>query len=409
MKKRILALLAAFSLILPGLARAELKTWEQEMDSPTAFYRLSTWGSELPPVLGEALAQAGYGDLPSLSGAMCEVVEKESQEASGIRALVALQGEDGPVAVGMAYGKDRGQWFLDNMGAKAFLPGRDCTVQVPMGSGPLFSFIFSLDYAEPEGGTVRYLLEDRSSPQRPWVVRGYSAWDRQGQGVEITSTHMEHGFRVRQLPGEDEGIFYPAFVSLIVRYMPGGVGDYPTTQEQARRMAQESMSLFEGKNLALVSGANLREKPTGKSKSLGTVQSGVLARYLGQEPGKEYPWLHLRLGELEGYLSGNYALLLQDVDAFFATPLASMALSSMPPPLARAKGACVLRESPNSTGKELAPLAAGTQMHVLCVTADGYYQVMVPRGEPDWIMDVEGTSGYVKAEEVEVVSGSITE
>ncbi|MEA5013715.1 MAG: SH3 domain-containing protein [Candidatus Limiplasma sp.] len=412
MKKRIclfLTLLVALGGAFP--AQAELKTWEQEGDSPATFCRLTTWQGELPPLLGDVLAQRGYGNLPCLAGAMGETVYTQSQEVDSIRALVALQGESGPIALGMAYGSTYRQWFLDDMGDKAFLPGREYALQIIVDHRPINRFAFALDYAGPQGGMERYELMDGYGENQPWILRRYSAWDSRGKGVEIAGASPEHGFRVRSLPAreEDQGVLYPGFIRQILRYMPGGVGEYPATREEAQRMAKESLRLFEGKNLAILYGANLRKEPTARSQSLGKAQPGALAEVLGQKPGKDYPWFHLRLGNVECYVAGNYVHPIPQPDVFAADPLSLRVFAIMPPPVVRAREACALRQSPGGSGKEAARLEAGTQMHVLSVTSDGYYQVMVPRDEPDWYMDVEGTSGYVKGAEVEGVSGMVWE
>lgn len=405
--KRLVSALVALLLSLAGSfpALAQLKTWEQQEEAGAQFLRFTIWGSELPQMLGDVLKEAGYGALPCLSGAMWERVEKEKGSVEASMALVALQGTSGPVAIGMSRASDTRQWALDDMGSKAFLPGQDFTIQA-FGKGPHLGPCLSIDYAPSGGGLMRYELGPNGF-QRSWTLKAYSFQDATGQGIQIIGDdYPDYGFRVRSLPEkskkEDPGTYYPAFFPLTVRYMKGGIGDYPTTEARAREISQATQDPFEGKKLAVLLGANLREKPTGKSKSLGVCQPGALALVLGEEKGRDYPWVHLRLGEVEGYMSGVYVKQVGD-ESFFCE------LRRMPPPLARAKCPCILRQKPGQSAKTVTRLPAGTQMHVLSVTSGGYYQVMVPRGEPDWMMDVEGTSGYVKAQEVEVVSGSIAE
>ena len=53
-----------------------------------------------------------------------------------------------------------------------------------------------------------------------------------------------------------------------------------------------------------------------------------------------------------------------------------------------------------------AELEAGTKMHVLCERGDWLY-VVVPRDEISWLMDLDGTYGYVRATDVEQAATAI--
>ncbi len=163
---------------------------------------------------------------------------------------------------------------------------------------------------------------------------------------------------------------------------------YPQSLAQMRAYIEENQPRLEP-GLAYISGVNLREQPTGKSRSRGEYSARV--QVLGSEPGTQAPWYHVRLGDTEGWVSGDYLIDGSQYDVrYFGTA----AMTAAP---ARANGDVALRRAPD--GESKLTLSAGTMMHVLA-ERDGWLHVIVPRGaitaHPDW----DGTYGYVRASEV---------
>lgn len=172
-----------------------------------------------------------------------------------------------------------------------------------------------------------------------------------------------------------------------------GITDFPTSDAEAKRLAEASLARFEGEGLAIaVGGVNLRKYPTTNSQSLCKIRNGVLVHVLGEEEGWDTPWYHVRMGEVEGFVSGTYLTPTDSDD--FTRYLTTGSLT-----VARALGACALRETAEEGGTGT-DIAANTLMHVLADTEDGWLYVMIPQGDIGWELDLDGASGYVRASEV---------
>lgn len=165
--------------------------------------------------------------------------------------------------------------------------------------------------------------------------------------------------------------------------------DYPTNAEEAQRYAQEHQPVLEA-DQAYISGVNLREKPTGSSRSLGIYSARVTV--LGSQPGTQAPWYRVRVGDTEGWVSGQYLLDGSQFDA----RLYSLSAASVVP--ARALCETPLFRQPD--GEAFAQLLPGALMHVL-EEQDGWLHVILPKeGELAPLVDWDGVYGYVRADAV---------
>lgn len=162
------------------------------------------------------------------------------------------------------------------------------------------------------------------------------------------------------------------------------------TAGEARRLEEESRAAFEGTDLCLVWGANLRTEPTSRSRSLGMYHV-ALAQVLGQKPGTEAPWYHVRVGETEGYVSGRYVAFPADWANFVRR-------ASVPCPVAETDGGPLMADMDG--GGALCVLEAGERLLVLAETEDGWLHVFVPEDDLDGTLDQPGTYGYLRREDV---------
>ena len=94
----------------------------------------------------------------------------------------------------------------------------------------------------------------------------------------------------------------------------------------------------------------------------------------------------------EGYVASNYIL----GGVSFSPVMA-------PQPVAKAKREITLKNGTGLFAGTVASFPAGTKMHVVMEDGDWLY-VDVPRGEMEYLMDPEGTFGYVKKEDVLMAS-----
>jgi len=165
---------------------------------------------------------------------------------------------------------------------------------------------------------------------------------------------------------------------------------FPKTAEACRADAGYTLP----QNYGVACGVHLRAKKTSHSKDLGLYHFGTLLEVLGKEPGNPFPWYHVRIGSVEGYMASLY------VD--YPGSDCSMKPLQKYPPLAVAKAVkeIQLKKGTGLFDGTVTTLPAGTQMHVLAEIG-GWLHVMVPQeGDPGWLMDINGTDGYVKAKDV---------
>lgn len=400
----ILMLLFAWGLT----ASAEIQSQIKDVPNLEAeHWRVTTFSGEMPTEIAIALSKGGFSGYECYSGTMLEQMANQNYRgpASNLntQALVAMEKEDERVLVGMIW-KEK-EWSLSVLGEKALLPGREFTINASDSDNPFVWYMpiqFTINYPLAGGGSEIYSLSpgfeqmSESSGQnarRPlWYVNAYTRTEASGQGIAIMN--IGGAFRVFDLPydpyvGEN---YYSAYLSSALEYMDS-IMDFPTSEAKAMRLAESSWARFEGINLAMAfGGVNLRQYPTTSSKSLGRVRTGTLVYVLGEEKGWDAPWYHVRVGREEGFISGIY-LKFPKTDDF------ARLLSYDPLAIAKALDACTLRESPDANARS-AKLPANTLMHVLADVDEGWLYVMIPRGDIGWEMDLDGTSGYVRASEV---------
>ena len=173
--------------------------------------------------------------------------------------------------------------------------------------------------------------------------------------------------------------------------------DFPRSMEECEQLAEAGSGIPEG--YAVCRGVHLRQKTSSRSKDLGDMKNGTLVRVLETVPGDPWPWVHVQVGSLEGYMCNLYVSYEGSTND---TPVSQI----VPLPVAETLCETALKESTALLGGTVAQLPAGTQMHVLC-EYDGWLYVCVPRNEPGWLMDVDGQYGFVKAADVRTAASFV--
>ena len=137
---------------------------------------------------------------------------------------------------------------------------------------------------------------------------------------------------------------------------------------------------------------NLRERATGESPSWGVYNARV--KLLGEKPGKQAPWVHVRVGNIDGWVSGNYVHRRGKGDQMHVYSTAATVH-----PVGRARTETALMRMPG--GEAVMQLKPDTYAHVLG-ERDGWLHIILPRGEMMWQTDWDGTYGFVRAKDVAV-------
>lgn len=396
--KRITALLImALLLIVCTAAQAETNTWDVERADLNVFWRATTFEEDMPGEVRKALDGKGFKEYQGVCGALLETLpkgKKANMAETNATALVAVEKDSRRVLVGISRSGNT-PWSVVSLGEGALIKGREFEITLRgIGSESVreLNTRFCVVYQGANGGTESYGFWVGWAGL--WYMKTYEALDAKGEGTCILAEYPDYGFRMVTLPTEDvrAGTFYAAYVPLWAEYM--NIADFPTTEAQAKSVAEASWKRFEGTDLAMAYGdVNLRESPTSESRSLFKFNSGALVHVLGQEKGKYQPWYHVRVGQAEGWVSGVYLKFPKNEDIVEA-------MWHLPLPVARTKKDIALSDRPDRNGQSLAKLPEGTLLHVIAVVDRNWLYVMAPQGEISWEMDVDGVGGYIRADQV---------
>ena len=168
------------------------------------------------------------------------------------------------------------------------------------------------------------------------------------------------------------------------------VEQFPVTEEEADQGHYPGVP----DQYALVFGPQFRTAATSHSRSYGELNHGAIIPVLDILPGDPDEWIHTRLGTLEGYVVKGYTSIggrMSDMSSL--------------PTFAEAKKEITLKRGTGWLDGSVGTFPAGTRMHVVFENGDWLY-VDIPSGEMDWVMDPEGTFGYVLKNDVEEMSVS---
>lgn len=217
-----------------------------------------------------------------------------------------------------------------------------------------------------------------------WMVAGYS----DGTNPPIRWDHMGYFYA-----GDNKGYYgdlehsYPACVCLDLAYLTD-LSIYPKTEQEMTALAQSSFDPFQG--WAVIFGANLRTRPTGRSDSLGKLQVAVLAKIVSQQSGNVDPWYQVRIGDLEGWVSGSYVCTIQNDPCMYTLSLQGLQHGSL-------SQECGLYSSPNGQMKQ--GLSAGQPVQILLRRNDGWLYVTAPKNGDPFFMDTSAPMGWIQEQE----------
>ena len=158
------------------------------------------------------------------------------------------------------------------------------------------------------------------------------------------------------------------------------------------RAFEEAYPLEADDDEAFLYSVNLRERATGESASWG--KYAVKVKVLGEQPGKVAPWVHVRVGNLEGWVSGEYVYRRGAGNQMHVYDTATNVHA-----VGRVKHRTEIFEKHGA--QSIMQLNENTYVHVLG-ERDGWLHVIVPREELTWRTDWDGTYGFVRAEDMVV-------
>ena len=384
MKRAVMrAVLTLLMLALPVAAQGQMTTQTVVEDGRTRA-TLAAFAEEAPQAVRSLMDGYGLGDARCVCGA---ALEKEPMagdaSADGLlftsSALVVVERGGAYALAGLRWEPGGSNARVEDFGALGLPLDGDCAVEPLWDEDTRLCDFELLLSTEAGGGRWRFGYNTQSG----WFVREYVGADGARMAFLMDGSVAAGGGR----------FYLPVKPWLAERTR---LDSLPLTAGEARAMEQESRAAFEGTDLCIVWGANLREEPTSRSRSLGMYHV-ALAQVLGQKPGTEVPWYHVRVGDTQGYVSGRYVSFPADWADFAYR-------ASGPCPVTTAVAGSRLMTAMD--GGALCTLEAERRLLVLAETEDGWLHVFVPEDEPDGTLDQPGTYGYLRREDVTLWLGT---
>lgn len=369
-----------------------MHTYIMKNNSTAVTYTVTEFTDQVPPELLQTFTHPKLIGWTCLGGAL-RTAQSEKKLTPGSLGLVAFaRGEDRLLV--MLYRKSVDlTWSVFPVGEKALLRNRavyiTCdalkgmfTMHYPISAQESETFRVQLVNRDSEGTLFCQLKDYRHTNDATEEITAIDSDSTQRDGMEcwyhVTSSPVGQPAR--------EAV-YPAVVPSALEYID--VNNFPTTSDACASAA--GYSLPEG--YALVSGVHLRAKTSSHANDLGLYAQGTLAQVLENLPGDPFPWYRVHVGRVEGYMSSVYVL--------YDDAAQTMQLLSKSQPLTVAKPLknIALKKGTGLFDETVMELSAGTKMHVMAELGD-WLHVMVPQDEIGWLMDVNGTDGYVRASDV---------
>lgn len=352
---------------------------------------------EVPTELAQAFSHPRLEGWTSLCGALLTVDKSEKKTQPVERGLAAFAMGEERLLVALYRKSPTDAWSIAPVGGNALLKSRDFFITYD-GQKHLFIIEYPISGFESESFGCELLFMGGADYTQPMCkFNGYRRTNREtGSGVIIDSEggQMQAGAAwyhiISYQPGstakeEIVPAIFPGYLDFI------DAAQFPKSAEECKKAAAQSFTLPEG--YGITSGVHLRAQASSHSADLGMYEPGTLVKVLETLPGSEYPWYHVRAGLAEGYMSGSY------VTYGSSASLADALAVSKPLHVAKAIKACALKKGTGWLDGSVMDLDAGTKMHVIAVVGD-WLHVVIPQGEPGWMMDINGTDGYVKASDV---------
>ena len=355
--------------------------------------RVVQFSGEAPRELAGVLAHPRLDGWQALCGVYFECEsEREWDDDMG---LIAFEKEGERLLVQMGRNAGEAQWHLQPVGYQALLKERDVYITCDP-QKRLFNIVYPISELEDECFQVRCttnLMEEELAmscrfSQYSRINRADGSGIRiepGGEGCNVTIIHADGTLEKENVEREIHQRFDLIEASA-----------FPTTLE-----ALQSLPEIKAPNgYGVATGPHLRAQTSSRSKDLGEYRSGVLVEILGEEDGDPYNWYKVRIGSMEGYMCSLY------VDYEGSVCSMQPLTRSEPLEIAQTLQPVKLKSGIGWFARTVRELPAGTKMHVLAERGN-WLHVMIPQGEIGWMMDIDGTDGYVRKEDVRTASSAL--
>lgn len=359
------------------------------MRSETLTCTLTDFGTTPPAELAKAFSNPHLSGWTCLSGATISLTREDERKSQMFSRGIAVfgQGEQRLLVTLLRTATDT-DWNAYPVGENALPAGCDPACGTDETK-------LQLTLAYPTGTDASVTLQ-----LTPWLCEDgalleldcYRSHSPEGNlTVETAVAGSDNRTQYRMtvetpgLPAKEENVRLaaPNFLDLL------DANGLPGTADGWRALTREELPQGYG----ACTGVHLRQKTSSRSKDLGMFQSGAIVQVLDLVQGNPYSWAHVRVGDLEGYMSSVYV-------AYPGTDCSMNPLwDGVPLRVAINPEPITLRSDSGLFARDGAQLLAGTRMHVIAVRGDWLY-VAVPSGPIGWRMDLNSTFGFVRADAV---------
>lgn len=388
--QKCFACLLILTLLLPCLsAVAEVKTWQLIVEDAAIYFDMTKFDTELPDEFMEAMAKTPFAGWQCVKGIRQEERVKKTDVRKGGAALAAVQKDGQTMLLQFTCPEGKTWECVPAAEEKALLSGRDYDFDAVLdNSYPRVEMVYPCE----DGGREVFRLNLNHRIKEPVMLehyrREYADGSKTTIGGRINSVQFFY-VETRSSSGTvtAEEMQYP--YSTLLEALDADL--YPKSLEEVQSyMAANPLSVPAG--YGILSSSNMREKASSQSGSLGFYHIGTPAKILDTAPGKREPWYKVQVGQTVGFVSGSYILPAEDMFLHIPYPCAPLTVG-------RARTDCELKEAAGTKAETAAKLKAGTGMYVLADCGD-WLHVCIPQGELGYFMDIEGTYGYLRAQDV---------
>lgn len=339
--------------------------------------KATVFGANVPDELETALTLPQLEGWTPLCGASMTVdggVALVAMEKDGVRQLIALTAQEG-------------SWTAQPVGTGAIKQTGDVIIEVDPQA-----VTFVLCYEE-DGRSLRLHTRVRklSDAGPVCLIESLEYTDASAGQITLVSaadvnldewydavTYL-NGVQTRRV---SYGILFPPYLEYV------DMETFPMNDVALRSLTPLEIPAGYG----VAGGVHLRQRTSSRSGDMGMYNAGTLVEILQELPGDPNPWFRVRIGQTEGYMSSMY--VRYDDSACMTQPLRFNAL-----PVAAALVPTDLKTNTGWFAGVVARLETGAKMHVLADCGD-WLHVMLCDGEPGWLMDVHGVSGYLRKADV---------
>ena len=277
-------------------AKAESYIYSSDQ-TPLVFFDCEDFDAQIPAQLTGVFDEWIQAGDQILSGTVCTTrYHKYPETALSADAMLALGREGKILLLGAAY--TDGKWRCAVETDSFFASGQRFDVTCLPRHGVEGKMIDALPALVCGGEFILSVHEDARvfiEEYRASCADGSELSIGVGSGIVYAHRELEG---IEQESGRAEGVFSGR--------LRGWTYDaFPKTCDQVNALDGIGMPEFEAGE-ALISGVNLREQPTGNSRSLG--QYTAIVRILDRTEGTHAPWYQVQWEDKIGWVSGDYVL-----------------------------------------------------------------------------------------------------